>query len=300
MSPLLQYVNYFPKAVATKGTPAYFGTRQILGNILVRMHPKHQDCIFKLRSMNKNIQREFKNSQIPCFTVSGYFEKDGSGSRNSEDLVYRTGAVCLDLDVKADYSSDLKSLKRQIVSEPYVAFACDSCRGQGIFIIIHVAEPEHHERYFDFLGSWLDMNGCLSAFDKSTKNINRLRFVSHDENYFINYRTIPLELPKIQQHSVTENFMPRQNLRCQINNSIETKIDFAVKILQKQGHVFVDGYKHVYLYHLCCVLNKLGVSQEQAEAYINTLIPLQAVKSNCIVYAYKAYKNKFNSWSTGI
>ena len=263
------------------------------------MHARHYELVARLRSLPKEKQRAFKDSELPCFTVSGYFEKDGKGSRNVKDMAYLTGAICLDLDVKDGSAVNLKVLKKQVTSEPFVSFACDSCRGEGIFIIIHVAEPDKHESYFDFFSKWLEMNGCLSNFDKSTKNKNRLRFVSYDENYFINYDTIPLSLPEMSSHRPALNLIMPGSFNPIDLKTTGSKIDFAATILTRQGVHFVEGNKHTYLYQLCRLLNKMGVAQAEAEAFISNLISLQSVKSNCITYPYKTYGSEFNTWNLG-
>ena len=197
MNVLNQYVNYFPKAVAKEGTLDYYGTKRILRDILIEMHTSEENLshVGTLRALPKEKQRAYKNTMIPCFTVSGYFEENGKGSRKSEDLIYPTKALCLDLDAKQP-NADLKALKRQVQDEPFVSYVGDSCRGEGVFAIIHIAEPDKLEFYFEFLSRWLDMNGCLSAFDRSTKNVNRLRFIAPDPDHYINDNTTPLHLPK--------------------------------------------------------------------------------------------------------
>ncbi len=297
MSPLNQYVNYYPKAVTEVGTRAYYGTKIPLGKVLESMHARHYELVSRLRTLPKEKQRAFKDSELPCFTVSGYFEKDGKGSRNAKDMAYFTGAICLDLDVKDGSADNLKVLKKQVTSEPFVSFACDSCRGEGIFVIIHVAEPERHESYFDFLVRWLELNGCLSNFDESTKNKNRLRFVSYDENYFINYDTTPLSLPRMSSDRVAPCLKNPGSSKLIYFKIPGSKIDFATTILTRQGVHFVEGNKHTYIYKLCRLLNKLGVAQVEAEAFISNLISLQSIKSNCITYPYKTYSSEFNTWN---
>jgi len=296
MSILNQYVNYFPKAIAEKGTAEYYGTKVLLHEILVKMHTiqKHLQIISKLRSLPVEKQREFKNTSVPCFTISCYCEQDGKGSRNANDLIYRTGLICLDLDPK-DPSIDLLLLKEKIIKEPYVAYCSLSSRGKGIFIIIYVAEPTKHEEYFKFFENWLNINGCLSVFDKNTKNINRLRFISIDYEYYINNNPIPLSLSK---RSLQTKPVHRKSFASK--HSVTTpahSVELAVKILDKQGNYFIDGNQHMYIYNLCRLLNKMGVSQTKAESFVSTLLPLSAVKSNCIDYPYKRYGNEFNTWT---
>src|ERR1039458_5977804 len=201
MGILNQHINYFPKAIAKEETPEYFGTKIILRDILTKMQtePEHIRLISTLRSIkDEKEQKAFKNSKLPCFMISGYFEKDGKGSRTAEDLEHLTGLICIDLDPK-DPAADLKELKQNIKEEPFVAYVGDSCRGEGIFAIVHVSEPKRHLEYFDFFVKWLDDNGCKNTFDKQTKNINRLRYIAPDPDHYINDNTIPFVLPVIKQ-----------------------------------------------------------------------------------------------------
>ena len=299
MGILNQHINYFPKAIAKEETPEYFGTKIILREILTKMQtePEHIRLISTLRSIkDEKEQKAFKNSMLPCFMISGYFEKDGKGSRTAEDLEHLTGLICIDLDPK-DPAADLKELKQNIKEEPFVAYVGDSCRGEGIFAIVHVSEPERHLEYFDFFVKWLDANGCKNTFDKQTKNLNRLRFIAPDPDHYINDNTIPLDLPIIKQPKKKTHPQKSFNSRYNQYTSSTNKFEIAVKILIKQGQKFEEGNKHNYLFHFCCILNKMGVTEQEAESYISTLYPLSSIKSNCISYPYQRYSNEFGTWN---
>jgi len=299
MSILNQYVNYFQKSSAVIGSEEYYGDKILLRSILIQMHtfPKHLDTINALRAYPKDSaeQKKFKNTKVPCFTISGYFEKDGKGSRTAIDLIYHTCLIGLDLDPKNPHA-DLKALKQQVKREPFVAYVGDSCRGEGIFVIVHVADPEKHKWYFDFFKRWLEQNGCKGTFDEQTKNVNRLRYVAPDSNHCLNDNTIPLPFTEVKQPQRPSLVFKHQPARNYSGNTLQGKIDFAAKILDKQGMYFEDKNKHNYIFNLCCLLNKMGITQDEAEAYISTLIPLNEIKSNCLDYPYKTYSNEFNVW----
>ncbi|MBI3500239.1 MAG: hypothetical protein HY063_00440 [Bacteroidetes bacterium] len=292
MSILNQYVNYFPRAVANMGTPDYYGSKILLSDVLIKMQtdPRHLQLNKTLRAFtNAEEQKEFKNTEIPCFTVSAYFEKNGRGSRGASDEIYRTNLIVIEFDA-IDPTVDLKLFKQKVKKEPYAAYVGDSCRGKGFFAIIHVSDPYRHLEYFEFFRQWAAKNKCETAFDENTKNINRLRYVAPDPDHAINYHTIPLTLRKIKNKKA---FTKSTSGKISRNNSFE----IANHILAKKGNIFSDGAKHNYIFNLCCWLNKMGVPQTEAEQFINTnLLALSEIKSNCIWSPYKNYIHEFGTF----
>ncbi len=297
MSILNQYVNYFPQAKANAESD-YYGTKQNLRKILTEMHTseKHINLIKTLRDLPNEKQADYKKNMLPCFTISGYFEKDGKGSRDSKNEIYRTSLLCLDLDLK-NHQVNLKDLKQKVQLEPYVAYCGDSCRGDGIFIIVHISNPEQHTSYFDFFAKWLDNNGCLSVFDTHTKNINRLRFIAPDQSFYLNDNTTPLPFTEVNQplkKGINQPSIWNNNY----NNVIsENKIDVALKILEKKSCRLSTGNIHNYIFNLCCIFNRMGINQSEAETFISTLMPLSEIKTNCISYPYKKFTSEFNTWN---
>ena len=224
--------------------------------IYYKMHtsPKHLALISALRSLPKEKQSKYKNTFLPCFTISGYFESNGKGSRNAQDKIYHTGLICLDLDAK-DANVNLKDLKNKIINEPFVAYCGDSCRGEGIFAIIHISEPENHMEYFDFFKTWLDLNGCLSAFDKSTKNINRLRFIAPDNNFYINDNAKPLPLPIRDRKIAPVLFGKKITPENVYGNNFQWCVEQTNKKL-----LFIEFQRHEYIIQLARYCNIKGLS----------------------------------------
>lgn len=132
------------------------------------------------RAENKHERNELKK-RLPAATISGTFK-----TRNISGIISYNGLVCMDFDGQ-DHPEQSPDQIKTILSEiPEVAYAGLSVSGTGIFAIIPTnnRQPERHGELVDLLGGLL-INAGLH-YDKSCKDICRLRFVSFDDSPYWN------------------------------------------------------------------------------------------------------------------
>lgn len=195
---LNQVVNIFPSASASFGSPAFHGTKVNLRDVLTGQHSRYKEVIHKLRSAtSEDVQKAIKRQELPCYYVSCYCEKDGHGSRSLNDMLYHTGLIALDLD---GLGENIHEIKRELISWPQVAYCSLSCRGNGLFAIFRIDDPLRHSEYYERIFPEVCKElGIASNFDSSVKNVNRLRFVTSDPEYFINDYPKPIRLSAKKQ-----------------------------------------------------------------------------------------------------
>lgn len=63
-----------------------------------------------------------------------------------------------------------------------------SCSGTGLFALVKIAKPNLHKQYFDALVDYFSKLNI--EIDKSGSDMTRLRFVSYDENYYLNAHSV--------------------------------------------------------------------------------------------------------------
>jgi hypothetical protein len=228
-----QFINYFPYASAQQGSIAYKGQKLLLRDVLTNQHEQHEQVILQLRNIKEaELKSNFKKSRIPCYFVSCYCESNGVGSRSLNDLIYHTGLVTLDLD---NCGSNLLEIKKEICKLRQVAYCSKSCSGNGLYAIFRLDDStKHTECFSEIFPALCEEFGVISNFDSSVKNINRLRFVTSDSDYYINEnpRSIKIFKRKYYSNNIINNSSVNSNeVHCRIREGIakliENKIDIT-------------------------------------------------------------------------
>jgi hypothetical protein len=141
---------------------------------------KNIDLINRIRSASTKEEKSTLKKQMPAATISGTFTK-----RNAQGLIQYNGLICLDFDGQDnDMSTD--EMKSIVCAWPQTLYAGLSVGGKGIFVIIPTNLDDHtwHGEMCDVLGQTIQK--CGLVYDKACKDITRLRFLSYDENPFVN------------------------------------------------------------------------------------------------------------------
>jgi len=126
---------------------------------------------------NEEIQSELKKS-LPCFAISGTFEK-----RGVEGLLNHSGFISMDFD-KLD---NLESMYNKLKFDPYTYAISLSARGNGFFTIVRI-NPNKHLESFTWLERYYYENYGL-AVDEAPKSVGSVRYASYDPSIEINARS---------------------------------------------------------------------------------------------------------------
>ena len=144
-------------------------------------------------------QKELKR-RLPSFSVSGVF----TGGHKKENLSTPSNFICIDIDQHDNTNirnfSEFKKLAEAI---PWVAYCGLSCRGKGFFMVIPYKDSTKHEKYFEFLEKLFSLYGVV--IDPACKDISRLRFVSYDEEPYINEDAIPFDYVLPDEPALSRN-----------------------------------------------------------------------------------------------
>lgn len=283
MSVLNKQVSYYPSILNTSE-----GVNVNLLSILESK--KHEIRILALRTEKDINKQKRKKEQLPCFTVSGVFK-----TRKDSDLIIPSGLAAIDLDEAQDYNVIV--LMNELKKLPYIAYCGLSCRGQRLYAIIPFAFPDKYAQQYEMLiNSFINIG--LPMGDECHKKISQPRFVSYNTSAtcFYNHEAKQyMLLPPIK--TIHYKRQERKNISI---GDVDNPFELASYILQKSGNNFEDKNKHRYLFNLCCILNRMGVSQYEAENYIdNHLISLSQISSNCIVYPFKKFISQKGIWRKG-
>lgn len=149
---------------------------------------KFAPLVAEVRAIDDKKQRDEKKKLLPAATISGVFSK-----RCIEGITQYNGLLCLDFDGKEN--PDLSPFEMKLILKDIdeVAYAGLSVSGTGVFAIIQTdnTDVRRHSELVETVGNMLIATGL--QYDRSCKDVSRLRFVSKDEKAYV--ATNPTVLP---------------------------------------------------------------------------------------------------------
>jgi hypothetical protein len=134
-------------------------------------------------------------AQLPAITVSG----DATTRERSVALTDRgitpTSRVQIDLDLHGEVTSEYERLRTLLMASPHLEALWRSPSGDGLkatVVIAGAGDPVRHAEAFAAVDRWL-LATIGRTNDPQVKDPQRLCFVSHDPELFVNDHAVPLE-----------------------------------------------------------------------------------------------------------
>lgn len=133
-------------------------------------------CRYLKSQGEENEYKELKR-QLPSYTTCGTFTE-----RKADKVIHYNNMCTIDID----NVEDVEKAKADIKQLPFVLYAAKSVGGKGLFCLVRLDGSKD-----DYIKHWYalkdDFEGIGYKVDESCKDVSRLRFISHDENPYINY-----------------------------------------------------------------------------------------------------------------
>lgn len=142
---------------------------------------KWQDQIFKIRTIKEHEERQQAKKGLPYVTISGIFNE----GRSITGLSAHSGYISMDLD---GLGNDLEGVRILLSKDPYVFSAFTSASGTGLCVLFRI-DPEKHSEAFEGIADYLIKQYQLIV-DPSGKDVSRPRYVSYDEDLFLNEKCL--------------------------------------------------------------------------------------------------------------
>ena len=135
-------------------------------------------CIFIYPYLNQ----PFRSPQWGS-CIAGYYHLIYCGERKAENMTNYNALCVIDLD---DFDN-VEKAKEDVKQLPFILYCAKSVGGKGLFCLIRVDGSKD-----DYLKHWYALKDEFQTIgykvDESCKDVSRLRFISHDENPYINYK----------------------------------------------------------------------------------------------------------------
>ena len=153
-------------------------------------------------------------------TPSACFE----GVRQKAAPHTHSGYLLMDIDGKDNDPRHIQAFLDRVESDPYVLVSHRSIGGQGLAIILSIPpDSDTHLSYFLAASDYLKRTYSLVA-DPSTKDVSRLRFVSHDPDLYHNPDAPQLGEEFLGEYLSEEDALRVRSIRQYLVNPMSTKV----------------------------------------------------------------------------
>lgn len=246
-------ISLFKKLKDT--TNPYFVSLEFALNRIKTGHQK--DLVEKIRTYKDKSDRNVLKSELNCICFSGEFS-----IRKAEFLVSHSGYICFDFD-NFETSDELNSFREKAMADVYTLSLFLSPSGNGFKMLVKIPTDDH-------LGSFLALQdyyeeaGMSKRFDKATKDVNRVCYMSYDEDLFYNPNSEVFE----GKRKDIVNVESHKKVRVAIQNNNEV----IAKLISwwDRDYGFVQGEKNNNLFILANAFNQYGISQSECEGFFQT------------------------------
>ena len=140
---------------------------------------KAMEIIKSIRETENKAERTKLKTQLPCIMLSAK-----CGESKNEIMEYNN-IICIDIDGQDNPNKTIKEMKDIVNSSPFVFYSAKSVSGKGLFALIYLdGGINDFKPHFNALEKYFKDKGLI--IDKQCKNANRVRYVSQDNDPYIN------------------------------------------------------------------------------------------------------------------
>ena len=197
------------------------------------------------------LQYKFNKWLPPVALMQGVNPEHSNETSKFESF---SNVLCLDIDAPKPNEpkngnewipNNLEALKRALGKVECVAYCGLSAGGRGLFVLIPIADHEHHKEYWEQLKTMF-LEKFKIKIDAATHNIGRLRYMSYDDTAIINHHAKVFDkMPeRIQEKRVqperTKLFV--NHARFESRNDTEERIIKAVSEIASRGIDITQNY----------------------------------------------------------
>jgi len=238
-------------------TPFHRDVRVVLDRIRDGANPNGvaiptKDIVKKVRAEKRKAERNELKKQLPAICFSGTFTK-----RLDSAIQEHSGIICLDFDgyeKKKDLLSDKKKLSDSKYS--YAVFVSPS--GNGLKVLVKVpADIDNHKNFFNSLENYYQN----PHFDKTSKNISRVCYESHDPLIHINENSSLWDRIDEIEYTPIHKHLDAPTIPITDENKV---VERLVKWWEKK-YPMVEGQRNHNTYVLAAAFNDFGINRSLAE-----------------------------------
>jgi hypothetical protein len=223
-----------------------------IGFILERIkNGASAELVKKIRAEKKKNDRNELKKHLPSICFSGKFAK-----RSDDAIIEHSGLICLDFD-NYEAPKNMLSDRQALMRDKYVYSVFTSPSGDGLKVLVRVPpDIESHKAFFNSL----ENHFANPHFDKTSSNISRVCYESHDPHIYINEDALVwenMEEREREQHT-GQIGLPTIPMRD------ENKICEILLKWWTNKYPMVEGVRNQHAYVLAAALNDFGIAKSLA------------------------------------
>lgn len=226
--------------------------------VLHRIRTGHQkELVEKIRTYKEKSDRNDLKATLNCVLFSGEFS-----NRGAEHLTTHSGYICLDFD-NFESEEELSAFRSHAVVDVYTMSLFLSPSGNGYKMIVKIPTDDHLSSFLA-LQDYYDKTDWGQRFDRTTKDVSRVCYMSYDPDLFYN----PDSEVFTEKRKDIVNADSKKRVRVAIQNSNEV----VAKLITwwDRDYGFVQGEKNNNLFILANAFNQYGISQSECESFFQT------------------------------
>lgn len=157
-----------------------------LKQVLVDVPMRFKKSITDLRAVEDKAWQKEQKKLFPMFTASavcGINPETGEISRRREFAVKKNPILIIDIDKQDNPLINMDNLKKKIITVDSVYCVCKSIRGEGLFVVMVIENPDKLKEHFDAV--YDDFLSIGIVIDNKCKDLTRARFISYDDTMLI-------------------------------------------------------------------------------------------------------------------
>lgn len=238
-------------------TPFYRDIKVVLDRIRDGANPNGvttptKEIIKKIRAEKRKGERNELKKQLPAICFSGTFTK-----RKDDFIQEHSGIICLDFD---DYEKkkDLLSDKKKLSDSKYSYAVFISPSGNGLKVLVKIpSDIENHKNFFNSLENHFQN----PHFDKTSKNISRVCYESHDPLIHINENSSVWDRIDDIEYTPVHKHLDAPTIPMTDENKV---VERLVKWWEKK-YPMTQGHRNNNTYVLAAAFNDFGINRSFAE-----------------------------------
>lgn len=200
-----------------------------------------KNIVEKARQLKQNGQdEEYKalKETLPCTMYTCHTNE----SKSSKDIKDLLPFIVIDIDHLDE--NEVEETKNKLFALPYVFLVSKSVSGLGVYALAYIAYPEKAKETYRSLV--IDMAKIGIEIDKQCNNINRLRFMSYDENLLVKENDMLIE-------PYSKYVEPTSNLKCKeskksVDSIVKSYDGVNIELLHKAVKLMIEDGYHVNSY----------------------------------------------------
>lgn len=232
----------------------------------------------KIRNATTELEKNNLKKQLHAFTVSGIFKQQ----RRLEDLLIYTGLLVLDIDHLKPEQVNVIAANAKAMDYSILVFISPSGLGVKIIVAVDSTQAQHEIAYTQVVNHYQNKLGV--EFDRKTKDITRLCYMSFDENayYEPNAKVFHVNSTEPQIEALTE---------VSSEENFEKKVQY-IEFKTSRNGAFIKGNRNSFIHNFACNANRLAMRKDVLTNYLlSKYLSLDYEKEEIISSIESAYRN---------